>query len=264
MKLKDNLYSAVTVQIIKNVRTSSNDLVKRVLAEETTYRKESKKLMTCGEKEFYLQRDKLVDALNLYEHWEIGPPITETDKENLDYKLLHSELKEFKKKKLRLNLTSTGLSLGTVGLVALYGIGMAAGSVIVALPAFLGWVGGLSGSLIAFMERGCLSETFLSSHLALRSYIDILKKSKKADEFTHDIPSLEEMYPVEYYADSEMNKLYENNTKGFIDYFSSLKETEEKEEILRLLYNSEYKNEEIISWLDKNEPELVKKVGLNL
>ena len=265
MKLRDYSHILNSTPVIKNVRTSSNDLVKRVLAEETTYENESKKLMTYSEEEFYSQRDKLIDALNLYNNAWIGPPTEEIDKETLNYELLHSELKELKKKKLMLNIVVPGLIIGGVGFFSLFLAGLVVESVILTLSAYTGTLGSSIRATTTVIDRSTLrSKKFLPHHSALRSYACILKKSKRADDFTHDMPFLEEEYPVKYES-SEIKKLYENDTEGFINLFSSLKKAEEQEWILRLLYyNSEYENEDVISWLDKNEPELVKKVGLDL
>ena len=252
-----------SIQVIKNVRTSSSDLVERVLAEETTYENEAKKLISYNEEEFYSRRDKLIDALNLYEHWDIGPQIGEMDKDNLDYTQFHSELKELKKKKLNLTLKATGIVLGTAGLLTFAFAGMVTGLAITGLFGYLGGMGISGGATLIGNRISLNSKNFLPDHSALRSYASILRKSQSADGFTRDIPFLEGIYPIKY-EDSEISKLYENNAKRFIDYFSSLEEDGKKEGILRLLYDSEHRNEEVISWLDENEPELIKKVGLNL
>ncbi|MBL7100380.1 MAG: hypothetical protein ISS23_00325 [Nanoarchaeota archaeon] len=263
LKIAHNLPLNCIIQIIKNVKTSSNDLVKRVLAEETTYVKESKKLMSYNEEEFYSQRDKLVEALNLYDAWGIGPQIDEEVRKSLNYKLFKSELKELKNKRLIFDLGVGGFILGAAGLFTLTGIGIVIDSILLVYFSCCGGIGSLAGAGVLSGKRiDSSSKKFLPNHLALKNYASILEKSKKADDFTHDIPFLEEIYPVKY-EDSEISKLYENNAEEFMDYFSIL-EAEEKEGVLRLVYNSECKNEEIISWLDKNEPELVKKVGLDL
>lgn len=55
--------------------------------------------------------------------------------------------------------------------------------------------------------------------------------------------------------------VYRKGIKTFVRYFSELG-CEEKESALRGIFNCGYENKEIISWLDENESDLVRKVGL--
>ncbi len=60
-------------------------------------------------------------------------------------------------------------------------------------------------------------------------------------------------------------KLYKNDALSFIEYFSDLR-TEEKERIIKKMLKEENleENKEVSAWLDKNESELVRHVGLSL
>ena len=257
MEFRYILHPIEIIQVIKNVRTSSNDLVGKVLAEETTFEKECKKLESYDKEEFYQKRDELVDALA---HYKFGEIIEE--KTTLDYKLFRTELKALKKGKKQINrLVRGGLGSGTGGAsIAIFG------AVTGMLPITLG---GLTieliglGMALRIAGKRIKLNNYQKEFTTINEYRTLEQKSKQADEFTYDISFLEWRYPIEY-EDSEISKLYENNAKGFINYFSSLKKDEEKENVLTLLYASEHRNEEVISWLDENEPELVKKVGLSL
>ncbi|MBM3200523.1 hypothetical protein FJZ53_06295 [Candidatus Woesearchaeota archaeon] len=55
--------------------------------------------------------------------------------------------------------------------------------------------------------------------------------------------------------------LYKEDAEGFITYFST-RSLEEKKELIKNMMGSVFINEKVIAWLDKNEPELVREVGL--
>lgn len=56
--------------------------------------------------------------------------------------------------------------------------------------------------------------------------------------------------------------LYQRDSKNFISYFRS-KSLEERKIIIKDLLGSDFVNEEVISWLNENEPVLIREVGLN-
>ncbi len=56
--------------------------------------------------------------------------------------------------------------------------------------------------------------------------------------------------------------LYKENTQGFIELFSSLKETEQKT-VIKSILSCDHYNKEIADWLDKNYPNLIREVGLS-
>lgn len=64
---------------IKNIKSSPNELVKKVLAEETTFEEECRRLETCTKEEFYHRRDELIEALN---HYDFNKTINEDEKTN--------------------------------------------------------------------------------------------------------------------------------------------------------------------------------------
>lgn len=55
--------------------------------------------------------------------------------------------------------------------------------------------------------------------------------------------------------------IYRENTDLFIDYFNN-RSYEEKKNILEAIMSCKHENEGVTSWLDKNEPELIKDIGL--
>lgn len=174
---------------IKNIENSSNELVKKVLAEETTYEKECKKLETYAEEEFYQRRDELVDALNRYEFKGL---VHEEQKRLLEYKLLHKELKILEKKKIKKKAATFSLVPGTGGLTFLaymfdpilaVGVGLAS----IYIGCILGYIVGDGISKINKREP-------LNESIALRTYHKLLNKSKDADSFMKDLPFLKENY----------------------------------------------------------------------
>ena len=58
--------------------------------------------------------------------------------------------------------------------------------------------------------------------------------------------------------------LYKENNQQFIEYFSNIKTVEEKKKILEAILNCPHNNETIAEWLNNNESELVKEVGLEM
>lgn len=56
--------------------------------------------------------------------------------------------------------------------------------------------------------------------------------------------------------------LYKEDAKNFISYFRS-KSLEERKVIIKDLLGSDFVNEEVISWLNENDPKLIREVGLN-
>lgn len=56
--------------------------------------------------------------------------------------------------------------------------------------------------------------------------------------------------------------LYKEDAKNFIRYYNS-KSLEERKTIIKDLLGSDLVNEEVVSWLNENEPVLIREVGLN-
>lgn len=57
---------------------------------------------------------------------------------------------------------------------------------------------------------------------------------------------------------------YKESSEKFIDFFKSLS-ADEKKRVIKVIFNcNKTNNQEITEWLDKNEPELVREVGLSL
>lgn len=70
--------------------------------------------------------------------------------------------------------------------------------------------------------------------------------------------------------DEELNQLkignicfYKEDTQGFIEFFSNLKETEKKS-VLKAIFNCSHDSQEIIAWLDENYSGIIREVGLSL
>jgi len=63
-------------------------------------------------------------------------------------------------------------------------------------------------------------------------------------------------------VDLDYLDLYKENAEGFIEYFSS-KNPEERKIILKDIMDCDFVNGDVADWLNKNELELVKEVGLN-
>ncbi|MBL7100512.1 MAG: hypothetical protein ISS23_00995 [Nanoarchaeota archaeon] len=239
--------------IIKDINISSNNLVKKVLAEETTYVKECKNLTRVkNEEDFYKKRDELVEALNLY-----GPDLNfkEEEKNKLEYKAFNKEIKELKIKK---KLGYVGHYYTSLGFFAL---GQTFAALSICPPLGMIFLAGQLGtcvlSLYNFKGGKFGSKGYLEHHTALKTYVDVVEKSKKADDFMCDLSKLEKSLQIPY-NDSDIDNLYKNNTKGLIDYFSGLKDIKEKKRVLNLLYDSEHENEDFILWLGNNEPELIR------
>lgn len=57
-------------------------------------------------------------------------------------------------------------------------------------------------------------------------------------------------------------KLYKEDAQGFIDYFSNRHEEEQKV-ILRDIMDCDFINDKVTEWLNQNESELIREVGLN-
>ncbi|MBL7100810.1 MAG: hypothetical protein ISS23_02535 [Nanoarchaeota archaeon] len=55
---------------------------------------------------------------------------------------------------------------------------------------------------------------------------------------------------------------YKENVQEFVKYFSNIKDTEEKEAVVRSILNCSYENKDAIQWLNNNESELIRKIGL--
>lgn len=56
--------------------------------------------------------------------------------------------------------------------------------------------------------------------------------------------------------------LYKEDAKEFIKTFSNLKKVNDKKKIIKALLNCIHENKEAIKWLDENEPELIREVGV--
>jgi len=56
--------------------------------------------------------------------------------------------------------------------------------------------------------------------------------------------------------------LYQNKPEDFIDYFKT-RTIEEKKVIIKDVMDTDFVNEKVIDWLNQNEPDLIREVGLN-
>lgn len=57
--------------------------------------------------------------------------------------------------------------------------------------------------------------------------------------------------------------LYKGDAKQFIRFFSKIENKGKKKELLNAILNCDYENEEVIKWLNQNESDLIREVGLN-
>lgn len=57
-------------------------------------------------------------------------------------------------------------------------------------------------------------------------------------------------------------KLYKDDTKRFIKFFSKIDKSRKKE-LLNEIFSCDYENKEVIEWLNKNELELLREAGFN-
>lgn len=174
---------------IANIEHSSNDLVKKVLAEETTFRKECKKLEDYAKKEFYQKRDELVEALNHYNFFGI---IGGDKKKMLDYEVFHLELKKLKKKKTKLKITAWSGLPGATGLTYLAFI--VDPFLLGPMTAILGCMGGVIASTVGAAKTYDLNSILPSGFIVLKTYYDLKAKSKDADKFMQDYQILKEKY----------------------------------------------------------------------
>ena len=94
-------------------------------------------------------------------------------------------------------------------------------------------------------------------HLSLRKIVDALK------HVPHN-PAYDSFLWGKGFKDVDMDYLglYKKDAEAFIEYFTG-KSPEEKKILLEDVFDSDTVNEEVIAWLDENEPELIREVGLN-
>jgi len=67
--------------------------------------------------------------------------------------------------------------------------------------------------------------------------------------------------PEGEYKNADPLFLYQENAHEFINYFKG-RNHDEKRKIFREILDLEFVNKEVVSWLNDNEPKLVKEVGL--
>ncbi|MBL7100328.1 MAG: hypothetical protein ISS23_00050 [Nanoarchaeota archaeon] len=56
--------------------------------------------------------------------------------------------------------------------------------------------------------------------------------------------------------------LYRGSSEAFIEFYSKIGAIEEKKDIIRAILNCDYENKDAVSWLDANEADLLREVGL--
>lgn len=169
---------------ILNIKSSSNDLVKKVLAEETTFREECQKLETYAKEEFYQRRDELIEVLNQYDFEEI---ISEDKKNKLDYEILHKEFKKSKRKNTLTGLSGAPSGAAIAYLISLFDGGLSLIGLTIVMSIYSG-LGLATSNLIARTLRGSLPK----KSVAMKVYYDLMGKSIKADRFMNDFRKLED------------------------------------------------------------------------
>lgn len=191
LEIGHNLDPEQIKRTISNIENSSNELVKKVLAEETTYKREHEKLKTYGEKEFYQRRNELIDALN---HYTFNETISEKKKNILNYKLFHRELEDLKKEKRGLKAMAWGGVPSATGLTyLLFTIDPILAGV---LGVFIG-IAGIGASIAGAVDTNDLNKKAPEGFVVLRMYYDLRSKSKNADKFMKDFEILKD-YPGLY------------------------------------------------------------------
>lgn len=58
-------------------------------------------------------------------------------------------------------------------------------------------------------------------------------------------------------------RLYKDNSKRFIEYFSKIEDKNRKKDLLNLIFSCDYENKEVIEWFNKNEQDLIREVGFD-
>lgn len=173
---------------ITNIRNSPNELVKKVLAEETTYKRECENLKNYNEEEFYQRRDELVDALNHYTFNDINE-----DEKKLDYELFHKERKKLKQKiKKWKRIGIGGLLGGLPGGVGAFITGCALCEPITLLIGCIAMI--LSPIALKPLDKAEELEKIArlekippKKFLAMKTYYILKDKSAEADRFMEDI-----------------------------------------------------------------------------
>lgn len=186
LKIGNDLKPEQIQTTIDNIRNSSNNLVKKILAEETTYKEECENLKTYDKEEFYQKRDKLVDALN---HYTFNDNISEDEKNKLNYELFHKELKKLKQKiKKRERIRVGGVLGGLPGLGA-YITGFALGEPITVFIGLAFMV--LSPIALGLSGRADkLEKNPPKKFLAMKTYYKLINKSRASDTFMEDLHGL--------------------------------------------------------------------------
>ena len=116
------------------------------------------------------------------------------------------------------------------------------------------------------MSDGFTSGLDLKSIWPAEQLFDYLNSKRKMVRFDEKINKLKHSYrnidvKTLHEKHSDPLTLYKDDAESFIAYFSS-KETEEKKKLIEHMINCDFTNEKVITWLDKNESELVRDVGL--
>ncbi|MBL7100586.1 MAG: hypothetical protein ISS23_01385 [Nanoarchaeota archaeon] len=201
LKIAYDLKAEEITDTIKNIKTSSNNLVKKVLAEETTFQKECKKLESYDKEEFYQKRDELADALN---HYKFGEIIEEKEKTAFDYESLHEELKVLRKKKnIIKGITWSSWSSGAGG-AGLGLFGAATGLIPVALIGIMAMLVGAGVGIGADNKLEKLRDN-PKGFITIREYLVLEEKSVEADEFMQDFRFLKDNI-LPFYEDLRTDK----------------------------------------------------------
>lgn len=83
--------------------------------------------------------------------------------------------------------------------------------------------------------------------------ISILKSKKEYEHFLWNLGFKDVI--------SDYTWLYKDDSQGFIEYFQS-RGREDKKTIIQTLFDLDFKNDEVINWLNKNELRLIQEVGM--
>ncbi|MBL7100585.1 MAG: hypothetical protein ISS23_01380 [Nanoarchaeota archaeon] len=174
---------------MRNIESSSNNLVQKVLAEETTFVGECRKLGSYDKEEFYQKRDELADALN---HYRFGEIIEEKEKMVLDYKLFCTELNALKKRRNKIKGANYGGWGSGAGGVSLTVLGLISGMLPVSLIGLITICVGGGVGLCAVDRLEKLDDDPGKGFMTINKYLVLEKKSEEADEFMYDFKCLKE------------------------------------------------------------------------
>jgi len=126
--------------------------------------------------------------------------------------------------------------------------------------------------LIQNLKQDLDVERIMMKAYSERKYFEEYFECLNEEEQKTVVEEIESLKPVKEYGSFLWNlgfkdvkldhiKLYKEDAQGFIEYFQRRTE-EDKKTILHSLFSLDFKNPEVITWLDQNELRLIQEVGM--